>query len=349
MSYYGDEDYDYERPPRRPSPHRYRTETRRSAGFLNPNADGGGLYRARSQGQRPIPVVNVYNEVVQEATQSGSSPPRVPYPPSPDMRGRRGRLSADLADEFMDLAVENRRLRSRSRGRSDAAAQDGRSDFYEWELRQRERELKEIERRAAMDRERARIEQEYEMRRLKDEAKRKADEAAAKEEKKRIIDDYERKQREDEEDRKAEEKRIKEKLEREKREAKEKEEREWADFLRKQKEKEEEEKEKKKKREEEFEDEMRKRLARFGFTPNQIETMVQEEMAKQGKTTTTTTTTAIERWQNPRAPVYAKVHRDYLSIDTLKYYDVPWEYDRVCLHFFSLSCGFGAKLTSVLV
>jgi hypothetical protein len=28
-------------------------------------------------------------------------------------------------------------------------------------------------------------------------------------------------------------------------------------------------------------------------------------------------------------PVYAKIHVNYLSIETLKYYDVPWEYDKV--------------------
>ena len=337
MSYYGDDDYDYERPRRRPSAHRYRTSTRRSDGFLDPG-DGGALYRTRSQGSRPQPIVNVYNDVLQEANRS--SPSR--SPPSPAYRGRRDRLGDELAEDLVDLQLENRRLRSRSRGRSDASSSRP-SDYYEWELRQRDRELKDIERRAALSRERERVEQEYEMKRLKDEAKRKADEAAAKDEKKRIIDDYERRQREDEEDRKAEEKRIKEKLEREKREAKEKEEREWNEFLRKQREKEEKEKDEKKKKEEEFEDEMRKRLARFGFTPAQIDVMVQEEKAKQGmKTTTTTTSTAIERWGAPRNPVYAKIHRDYLSVDTLKYYDVPWEYDRVsqklsCFSFLRLN------------
>ena len=72
---------------------------------------------------------------------------------------------------------------------------------------------------------------------------------------------------------------------------------------------------------------MRKRFTRLGFTPNQVE---KEERAKQGRTTTTTTTTttAIERRQSPRGPVYAKIHQDYLSVDTLKYYNIPWEYDR---------------------
>jgi hypothetical protein len=33
--------------------------------------------------------------------------------------------------------------------------------------------------------------------------------------------------------------------------------------------------------------------------------------------------------QLERPPVYAKIHVDYLSTETLKYYDVPWEYLRV--------------------
>ena len=29
------------------------------------------------------------------------------------------------------------------------------------------------------------------------------------------------------------------------------------------------------------------------------------------------------------APVYPKVHTDYIATETLRYYDVPWEYDKV--------------------
>lgn len=29
------------------------------------------------------------------------------------------------------------------------------------------------------------------------------------------------------------------------------------------------------------------------------------------------------------APVYPKTHREYMSLKVLKYYDLPWEYDRV--------------------
>jgi hypothetical protein len=35
-------------------------------------------------------------------------------------------------------------------------------------------------------------------------------------------------------------------------------------------------------------------------------------------------------------PVYAKIHVDYLSTETLRYYDIPWEYDKVS-HYHTLS------------
>ena len=220
MSLFGDEEWDYERRyRRRPSPHHTQTETRRSQHFLNPNYDGG-LYRTRSQGHAPQPnVINVYNDMMQDANASMRSSSRSPpYPPSPDYRGRRsgdrGRLGDELVDELSNLAIENRRLRSRSRGRSDAGPYA--NDFYEYDMHRRH-----------LDDERERIKTEYEMQRLKDEAKRKAGEEAAKAERKRIIEEYERKQREEEDERKAEEKRIREKVDKEKREAKEKEEKEW--------------------------------------------------------------------------------------------------------------------------
>lgn len=82
--------------------------------------------------------------------------------------------------------------------------------------------------------------------------------------------------------------------------------------------------EEKAKKEAEFEEEMRRRLAQQGHPKSQIDSMVTEEEQKRARQTTTTT----EEWRTAE-PVYAKIHRDYLSIDTLRYYDVPYEYDRV--------------------
>lgn len=285
---------------------------------------GSSLHRSRSTGQAPVPVVNVYNDMMQDSHYRNNSR-SPPYSPRSEYRGRQ--LGDNLAEEFVDLAVENRRLRSRSRGFSDASSSftTRRDDYLEYELRDRERRLREMERREELDREEERLKDKYDSQRIKDDAKRRADEDEAKAEKKRIIDEYERKQREDEEDRKEEEKRLREKIEREKREAKEKEEREWQEFLQKQKEKEEKEKAEKKAKEEEMENEMRKRLSKHGYTYDQIERMISD---KKEETTSKTTTITTTRSSNQR-PTYAKIKREYLSVDTLAYYDIPYEYDPV--------------------
>ena len=324
MSYYGDDDYDYrrDRGRRRPSPHRLRTDRPPRDMFLDPNANNAGLYRTRSVGHAPAPNVYVYNDIIQDSNQSqrsnSRSPPGmlVPYPPSP----RYGRRESDaLAEGIMDLALDNQRLRSRSRGRSDAGA---RRDYYE-------QQYYDLERQRSYEQERERIRQEYEIKALRDEEKRKVGEAREKEERKRIIAEHDLKVREEEEDRKREEQALRDKIEREKKEAKEKEEREYNEFLLKQKQKKEEEDRKKKEEEEHLQNEMRKRLARFGYTGAQIEAMVKEESDKKNDTRTLTTTTQITRWGESSNPVYPKIHVKYLSVDTLRYYELPWEYDSV--------------------
>ena len=235
-------------------------------------------------------------------------------------------MSDNLAEDFADLAMENRRLRSRSRGYSDASSMVARRDEYlKYELRDRERRLEEIERREEFEREEQRLKDKYENKRIQDDMKRQADESDSKAEKKRIIEEYERKQREDEEDRKDDEKRLREKIEREKREAKDKEEREYQEFLQKQKEKEAKDKADKKAKEEEMEEEMRKRLSKHGYTYDQIERMISD---KKEETTSKTTTIVTTRGGNQR-PTYAKIKREFLSIDTLSYYDIPYEIDAV--------------------
>lgn len=101
----------------------------------------------------------------------------------------------------------------------------------------------------------------------------------------------------------------------------------YLQFERRQREKQAKEAEEKKAKEAEFEEEMRRRLARQGYSQSQIDSMVKEKDEKTEKKQTTTTTT-VEKWRSS-APVYAKIHRDYISIDTLRYYEVPYEYDRV--------------------
>ena len=328
MSYYGSDDWDYERDRGRgrPPAHRNRTDGRRSQQFLDPNAmgGGGGLFRTRSQGAQPAPNVYIYNDMIQDANQSqrstSRSPPSpAPYPPSPRYRGRR--QDDELAQGIMDLALTNQQLRSRSRGRSDAGQRDGRSDFYE-------RQWRDLDRQRSLENERERIKQEYELKALRDEEKRKRDEADAKEERKRIIAEHEQRLRDESEDRKDEEERIRLKIEREEKEAKEKKKKAYDAFLVEQKARAEKEKAEKKEAEEKFEQEMRKRLERFGYKQAQIDIMVAEELDKKDPNRTTTTTT-MTRWGGSSNPVYPKIHVKYLSVDTLRYYELPWEYDAV--------------------
>ncbi|GAB7325108.1 hypothetical protein MBLNU13_g09195t2 [Cladosporium sp. NU13] len=244
----------------------------------------------------------------------------------------------------------------------------GRSEYYKHELDRLERERREDEQKEAWKREEARIKSEMEIKRLKDEAKRAADDEKHDAERKRVIEEYERKQREAKEKAKAdeirymekrerekreakeeeqrfiekmerekreakeEERRVIEKVEREKREAKEREDREWAEFERRRKEKEEKEAKEKKEAQAKLDEAMRKRLAETGFTQSQIDAIMDKEKKKQeptSKTTTTTTTTTLARVPlRPHVPVYAKIHVDYISTETLRYYDIPWEYDR---------------------
>ncbi|KAI6789317.1 hypothetical protein KC361_g8596 [Hortaea werneckii] len=371
MSFYGDDDYDYHR--RRHSPRGPYDSNRRSQQFLNPG-NTSGLYRTRSTGHGPQPVINnIYMDQIQDNNMRNESPYRRPsssprqvplpmpvqmpvqkpvqYPASPDLRGR-SRLGDEFIEEMAEMALRDR-IRSRSRGRTDGALMD-RPEFAEWRLEQKERELEEQRRRQLW-------EKEAELKKLKDDAKRERADTAADEERKRIIAEYAEKQRKDAEKAKAEEQRIKEKLEREEREsrerakaeeqrikekmereareAREKEKREWEDFLRRQKEKEEKEKAEKAAEKEKFETEMRRRLAKFGYAQNQIDVMVDEEKAKKYREERSrsrgraSTGGAMELWRETRAPTYAKVHRDYLSIDTLIYYDIPYEFDRTDPNF----------------
>ena len=180
MPYYSsDEESEYrDRGRRRPSAHRQRSDRRSQ--YLGADLGGNGLYRTRSQGHSPAPVVNVFNDVAADAyqrTEASRSPPypqRAPYPPSPEysQRGRRDRLGGDLINEIEDLTLENRRLRSRSRGRSDAGSSKN-SEYYEWELRQKEKELRALERQKQLDSERLQFEQSYEMKKIQDDRERK--------------------------------------------------------------------------------------------------------------------------------------------------------------------------------
>lgn len=71
-----------------------------------------------------------------------------------------------------------------------------------------------------------------------------------------------------------------------------------------------------------LEAEMRKRLAGFGFQENQIQAML--NTGKQGPIP------FGEPPVNPlrqRQPTFPKIHKQYLDVETLLYYDIPYRYD----------------------
>ncbi|KAK5114925.1 hypothetical protein LTR62_002084 [Meristemomyces frigidus] len=272
-------------------------------------------------------------------------PPQVTnvmYPPSPGYRGH-GRLGDKLVEDFAEIAIHDR-MRSRSRGRSDVGGD--RSGYYQWELARKERELEEEKRKLLS-------EKEWELRKMRDDEKRRRKQLDEDAEEKRIVTEYEAKQRKKAADAKEAELRLREKLDREKREQKEEEERmkakfkqdeedakkrekeAWLEFERKRQAKEEKEKADKKAEKEKFEHEMRKRLESFGvYSQAQIDYMVDEEKAKEQNKARSRShsrvhveTDELTVWR-PSRPVYPKIHRDYIEIETLIYYGVEYEYDR---------------------
>ena len=149
------------------------------------------------------------------------------------------------------------------------------------------------------------------------EAKQRIAAEKAREEKQLAVEEYRRKQRREEEERL----KHQSELEAEAGKGKRKEDREA--FKRQLEKEEAEEKDKKKKQEKELEDEMHRRLAKFGFQENQIEGMIDPKKAEKPAQDRSSSLGPAHR------PTYVKIHRDHLSIDTLKYYNLPWEYDRV--------------------
>lgn len=80
----------------------------------------------------------------------------------------------------------------------------------------------------------------------------------------------------------------------------------------------------------------------MGWSKARVDMEIERERIKRTQTTTTTTATwgaggaLVPMIPGNQAPTYAKVKREHIAIETLKYYGVPWEYDRVSLLLFSL-------------
>jgi len=70
----------------------------------------------------------------------------------------------------------------------------------------------------------------------------------------------------------------------------------------------------------------------MGYSKATADRMIEVEKLRRGKAAVVTST-SLARLETPRleAPTYAKVKREHIAIETLKYFDIPWEYDRVSL------------------
>ncbi|KAF2145468.1 uncharacterized protein K452DRAFT_315708 [Aplosporella prunicola CBS 121167] len=154
------------------------------------------------------------------------------------------------------------------------------------------------------------------------------------EERARIIAEVEKQNAEAAAREQAEREALLAKIEKEKAEKAAKEKAAWEEYECKRKEKEAQEKAAKKAEEERLEAEMRKKLVQFGFQENQIQGILDPAKAAelQAGAGPNNPLTVVDHHhhhhQPPHTPTYVKVKREYLSIETLKYYDLPWEYDR---------------------
>lgn len=265
-------------------------------------------------------------------------------------------LAAEIAEMRFD-----RLARSRSRGKSDAPIYEHvprreSPNYYKWQLEQRDRDLREVEQKRLADKEQERMRTEYELRRAQDEAKRKRATETAEEERKRIILEHEKavadrakaakeeerrvleKMERDKREAAEEERRLLDKMERDRKDAKEREERQWKEFEQKQKEKRLEEERQAKAEKEALDTQMRDRLLKAGYSLEAIEEILDPSKKKAKKKSkddivgiidVPSTGDMILSQHSAHVPVYAKIHKKYLDTQTLQYYRIPYEFDRV--------------------
>jgi hypothetical protein len=130
----------------------------------------------------------------------------------------------------------------------------------------------------------------------------------------------------------AERKRIITDHERREQELKEQEERAVAERLGGRQEEMENEYDDKRAEQEKMNDAMRKRLAEADFTQSQIDAIMASDGGRKQQPASKMPKKAPPPAGDPTnsyLPVYAKVHTEHMAIETLKYYDIPWEYDKV--------------------
>ena len=321
---------------------------------------GNGLHRSRSQGHSPVPQVTIQQDIIQDTMQRGNSHYHSPSPTHSDRSSRRGRRSlveeAELLAARDELAME--RVRSRSRGRSDAA-------WYELErVRETEKLHQELELARLRDEQAGRAEEDRINAAM---AKIKERDAKEKKEKDMAIEEWKMKQDKARRDAEEHDREMKARFKREEEEQREKARKQYEDFKREEDEKkdkakkqyeefkaqEKREKEAKEEREkkayEEFklkeELEKKRKEERAKEEEKKAENLMVERMRKAGLSEEAIDQalhpkehkkkTKVTHTINFQQPTYPKVHKDYLSVDTLIYYNLPYEYDRVSYCLFS--------------
>ena len=127
-----------------------------------------------------------------------------------------------------------------------------------------------------------------------------------------------------------------------------KEKHEWEEFERKRKEKIAEEAEKKTKEDEAYKERLMKDLRRLGFQENQIDAIADEKKKKKGDVAGVIAVRPPHGVQVVQHPVYPKVRRTDIAIETLKYYNLPWEYDRADADFIIILQELSERDTDIL-
>lgn len=210
--------------------------------------------------------------------------------------------------EQVEWKAERERLRAEAKAKADREDEDDRIRKALRDREDRDRKAKEERDRAVKD---------YEMKAAEEEKERK--DAA-----RRAVEAYERKKREEKEEKERlkmqfkleEEQEKKEELERQK--AWELAQAKKAEML----------KAAKKAEEDKLEAEMHRRLGKFGFQDNQIEAMLHADEKKNNNNAGALVPVVSSSSSSAlvfKQPKYFKVHKDYLSIETLRYYKIPYD------------------------
>jgi hypothetical protein len=100
-----------------------------------------------------------------------------------------------------------------------------------------------------------------------------------------------------------------------------------------------------KKHHEEVEEEMRKKLQKFGFQENQVDTIIDPKKASQLTPSLGPSNALVPLGPSP---TYIKIHKNHVDIETLKYFGVPWGYDPSNVDYYLIFQEMDKKDTEIL-